>query len=118
MDEETIRQEFEEWAASYGYSLEESQYDKGEYKSGGTHDAWNTWLEATHRADSKIKELGEKLQGAEHAIKDILIELYNSDRKAREECAEICGRVWVQQAEGIAAARSCQEAIRATIKDE
>lgn len=41
-----------------------------------------------------------------------------ADRKARLECAAICGRVWVQQAEGIAAARSCQEAIRATIPEE
>lgn len=90
IDEETIRRNFKVWAATQHYCLRFlTEHDEYDYSN--TQSAWEAWLEATRLAD----------------------------RRAREECAEICGKVWVQKDNvAVDAVRSCQEAIRATIKEE
>lgn len=88
MDEETLRKEFEEWAERNLFHMRAVWFARshvdGAYRDCRTQDAWVAWLESARCAD----------------------------RKAREECAEICDRLKA------AGAWECAEEIRATIKED
>lgn len=98
--------EFDEWATLHGYIPGFNSY---------CH-AKKAWLESASRADHKIKELEEKLKSAQQALKDILIELYETDRRAREECAEIYEQT--RTAYCSSNGQACAASIRATIKED
>lgn len=95
MDEETLRKEFEEWATKDIYKMRSNHVERsphsGKYEY-PTEELWKAWREATRCAD----------------------------RKAREECAEICERIGRNEnsEDGRYIAEECSSAIQDTIKEE
>ena len=53
MDEETLRKEFEEWAAKEGYFIELDR--RGYYRADDTRAAFEAWLESYSSADKRAK---------------------------------------------------------------
>lgn len=62
MNEETIRKEFEEWADSEGFQLSSyTDSDGTKYACDHTQTAWWSWLESARRADTRARELEDRL---------------------------------------------------------